>query len=535
MKTNFTVIHDNRIHTICLVVLLFARGISAQASLVLEASCDCDHTISKATTVVNGDSIAPGDIVCLEGGIRKELRFNNLQGTATDPIVIVGHGERVVINTTANYGILFVNSKHFQLSGRNDEEEYGIAIEKTGLMGVNATGLSSHFEINNIEISHVGFAGIIAKTDPSCSFPDLRHFVMEGVELHHNYIHDVEGEGIYVGYSWYPKRQLKCSGITTDLYPHRVENLNIHHNVIHRSGWDGIQVGSATTEVKVHHNDIDTYGLGKVSGQDNGMQVGAGTTGHWYNNKILHGQGVGGNGIIDIGIGNTTLYNNLIVDTKGNGIYTNDKNHSDPTVYYRAFNNTIVNTGSNGIHFSITHTDRTKNMLANNIVVNPGRSYFSASPSKVSLMNNTGAAHADELFFADRESGDYSLTEDSPAMDTGIDLKTYGVTFDLEDNLRDADKNPFDRGAYEANFSKVMGAPLSEVVLLYPNPTIESFTLSVEKENTKVFLYDRMGQLVLCRMMVSTTDHIDLRGYGSGVYFLKIDGYGEKIKIIKNQ
>jgi ribosomal protein S14 len=50
--------------------------------------------------------------------------------------------------------------------------------------------LSSDFEIAGVEVRNSGFAGIMAKTDPSCDVAtQARQFYHEKCKLHNNYIH----------------------------------------------------------------------------------------------------------------------------------------------------------------------------------------------------------------------------------------------------------------------------------------------------------------------------------------------------------
>ncbi|NMH88984.1 T9SS type A sorting domain-containing protein [Flavivirga algicola] len=518
-----------------LITCLFVVSFLFANNPNIENTCNCDYVVTPESTAYNASAVNPGEKICIEGGHRKELRFDNVNGTKDNPIIISNCDTRVIIESQANYGILFTKSKHFHLSGTGANDTYGIYIKRTNLMGINVTGLSSHFEINNIEISNTGFAGIIAKTDPSCENKDLRSFVMEEVLLHDNYIHDVEGEGIYIGYSWYPSREVTCSGTTTTFYPHSVQNVDIHHNTITHTGWDGLQIGSGVANIKVHHNQIDMYGLEKRSAQDNGMQIGAGTTGDWYNNKITNGQGIGGNGIIDIGRGHSTIYNNIIINTKGNGIYTNDKGHIDSNSYYRAFNNTIVNTGSHGIHFSMAFTNNSNNLLANNIVVNPRRQPFSFSPSRVNASNNSQVNDLDQIKFTDAVNGDYSLKENSPAIDSGMNLSGFGVTFDYEDKIRDINKSPFDQGAYEykplLNINAVSST--KKHFKMYPNPASEKIIFDQVSKKIEIIISTITGKKLFQTTLLPLRKDVDISSLDKGIYIISIKDENQFFKLIK--
>lgn len=499
-------------------------------------SCNCNYTIASATTIFDASAVKPGEVICIDGGTRKELQFKNISGTTEKPIIVQNCNSKVTIKSEANYGILFKNSKHFHLSGKGSSDTYGIYIQETDLMGITVTGFSTDFEINNIEISNVGFAGIIAKTDPVCGQEDLRHFVMKNVILHHNYIHDVAGEGIYLGYSWYPSRTIDCSGNSTTLYPHKVTDVDIHHNIVERTGWDGIQVGSAIANIKVHHNTIDNYGLEKISSQDNGMQIGVGSTGDWYNNKITNGQGSGGNGIINIGQGNSTIFNNIITNTKGNGIYVNDKGYNSDQAYYRAFNNTIVAPGLDGIFFSMKFTSNSKNMIANNIVCNPGRKYFSFHSSYVSGSNNSEISDLTQVKFVNDAAGDYRLQEGSPEINTGSDLSAYGVTFDFNDNVRDTKIDAYDRGAFEYSpfANSNVSTSTAQALRVFPNPVKHFFSIEGLTQKTDIELLSISGQSVLRKTVYPSQNKIDVSTLEQGIYLIRVPSLNCIVKLAKH-
>jgi hypothetical protein len=51
-----------------------------------------------------------------------------------------------------------------------------------GNIGMTMDDLSSDFEISNVEVRNSGFAGIMAKTDPSCDVATQRgHFTMRNM------------------------------------------------------------------------------------------------------------------------------------------------------------------------------------------------------------------------------------------------------------------------------------------------------------------------------------------------------------------
>jgi len=88
---------------------------------------------------------------------------------------------------------------------------------------------------------------------------------MEEVRVHDNYVHDVDGEGLYFGWTGAPPSNL-------------LRKLSIHDNRIVRTGNEGLQIQNLGEGTEVHHNTIAfaalhwrDNGLGKY--QDNNSQV----------------------------------------------------------------------------------------------------------------------------------------------------------------------------------------------------------------------------------------------------------------------
>ncbi len=100
------------------------------------------------------------------------------------------------------------NSKYFRITGSGDSaHRYGIILKGASTMGLNLGLLSTNFEVDRLEIADIGFAGIMAKTDPKCGKPYGRDkFTMREIKIHDNYIHDTQGEGLYIGNSFYSQR-----------------------------------------------------------------------------------------------------------------------------------------------------------------------------------------------------------------------------------------------------------------------------------------------------------------------------------------
>ena len=326
------------------------------------AACGCDYTID--TALAHGISLAPwrtgayhfdpqpGQTVCLSGNY-VDLRLDGIKGTAAAPIIIKNLCNTVAtFNSTGNYQPLsLINCEYVHLTGTGDStKNYGITFDCTSVAGalVVSGTTAKGIEIDHIEIKKSNFAGLMVKQDPTCDPNTWRdNMVMTDINIHHNYVHDVLGEGFYIGNSfWQGGMTRTCSGQTQVVYPHQILGLKVHNNIIHNTGWDGLQYG-CSPDADVHDNLIENTGLLKISQQTNGVQIGAGSGGLFFNNIIRN---PGSTALAMIGFINTIkVYNNLIVNAN-EGIFADSRDSiSFPKIELEVYNNTLVNTSQNGM------------------------------------------------------------------------------------------------------------------------------------------------------------------------------------------
>lgn len=413
--------------------------------------CQCDHTITPDNTYIDGETmdIRPGDVICIKAGKYKFLNLFNFSGTADKPLTFINCGGQVVIGGNQHYyGLLLNNVNYFRFTGTGSSgTKYGFKIDGINSSGSGVAGYGTYGEIDHLEISRTGFAGILYKHDPSCDPTSWRrNYVMKNIAIHDNYIHDTEGEGIYVGYTGGDKT-LTCNGKKTTVQPHNIEGLSIYNNKIENTGWDGLQVSRATKDCEIYNNTIKNFGTAREKYQDEGILIGGGTTGRLYNNTIIKGTGVG---IQVFGSGNNYIYNNVIADVEADGIFCDDRE----TVPGRGFyfiNNTIVNAGDAGMR--MYSTESKGNVFYNNIIANAGKDFVLLNaPIDWKASNNTIVDKVSEAGFVDAGSHDYKLRSNASSVDKGKDVSSYGIRTDHDRKARPAG-NAFDVGAYESGAS----------------------------------------------------------------------------------
>lgn len=223
------------------------------------------------------------------------------QRTADDPLVITNLGGQVRVGgLDFHYNFILSGGSHWVLTGRydpvaqtgdeaftghvggayaNSRDTYGIliddAFEDEGNSGLAIGGGATNFEVELVEVRHVGFAGFLIKTD------DQGDAHMVDVKLHDNYIHDVGSEGVYIG-------------STQSAPQHRIDGLRFYNNRVVRTGTEILQLGQLGDGCEIHNN---VFFLGALDWrdpfqnfQDNASQIGAREgSGSLHHNLVIGG------------------------------------------------------------------------------------------------------------------------------------------------------------------------------------------------------------------------------------------------------
>ncbi|RYU91493.1 right-handed parallel beta-helix repeat-containing protein [Mucilaginibacter terrigena] len=406
---------------------------------------DPDYIVQPSQWYVDGTNIAPGSVVCIPAGTRGALLLKNFKGTADEPIIIVNKGGRVTFSTsiTASYGFKTQNCQFFKILGTGAAGvKYGFDVNG-GNIGMTMDDLSSDFEIANVEVRNSGFAGIMAKTDPSCDVATQRgRFTMRNIIIHKNYIHKTGGEGIYIGNSFYAEGiTLACGRVL----PHDIKTVKVYSNIIDSTGCEGIQVGSVISGCKVFNNTVKSPGLSPfASGQNNGIQIGEGSGGKCYNNMVKDAPG---NGIIVLGLGDNLVYNNYIINAGAHGIFADSRYTPGPN--FQFVNNTIISPGQDGIKLNSTIIPM--NTVINNVIIDPGSGiaiHTMNSSVKLTAANNYISNDINTCGFVNYSADNYHLLSSSPLINAGVNVLSYGIVNDFFNTLRPA-ADDFDIGAAE--------------------------------------------------------------------------------------
>ena len=414
--------------------------------------CDCDFVIEPDAASANGAELGvqPGDSVCVRGGAREFLRLYEFVGTSEAWIEIRNcEGVAAIDNDDRGYGLTMDASRYVRITGAGDpEHDYGFTIRASkdgpdySASGVVVAGLSSDYELDHFEVYETGFAGFNLKTEPTCDgSANLGNFVQYDTRVHHHWIHDTGGEGIYFGSTGYGGREYQCDGETVVLYPHEHHGAQIHHNWIEDTGWDGMQVGVTPIGCEVWANVIRDVGLAGVEYQQQGMQIGGASSCEIWANRLERGPT---NGIFLLEAGDSRVHDNLVVDFLGTGIYANP-NGEMPGASYAFVHNTVLRSGRWGL--AVFGPDLVDNLGWNNLVLESGEADLAvAGDVDWDGQNNLSELSIAELGLVAPEVGDFHLGPDSLAVEAGRAASEWSSE-DLDGVARDPAAP--DVGAYE--------------------------------------------------------------------------------------
>lgn len=414
-------------------------SVKVSASATTPISCSsCTYVVPITAMTVDGAKlgIKPGDVICLSSAIKyyHSLHFTNIVGTATAPVIITNCGGKAVLTADGRpFNLKTSYSKYFRITGGDVNGSYGIKMSGAAGSGLVLAGLSTNFEVDHVEVSNVGFAGIIAKSDPTCDNTANRgYFTMRNISIHDNYVHHTSGEGLYIGHSFYGGYTMSC-GVKL---PHTIEGARIYNNRTLYTGWDGLQVGCATKDTEIYNNTIDYPGTKLIGGQGHGINIAAGTVGKCYGNSIKGGVG---NGITVWGMGDNLVFNNIIVNSGMNGIFCDERTET-LGAGYRLMNNTIISPKQAGIRLL---SEKVFNLVINNIVVNPGYApngelAYLMRPKLINIeaSNNYNTTSISSVKFVDSSTSNYRLAAGSPAIEKGKSISTYNISKDFYGGAR---------------------------------------------------------------------------------------------------
>lgn len=367
-----------------------------------------DHRLPSDVTLVNGSvyDIQPGDVVCLEPGTRPFLIVDDIDGRSDAPVTITNcAGGTAHIRGGENFGIVLKESRHLRIVGSaSPDDRYGLVVDgaRQATVGLSVDQRSSDVEVAFLEIKNTSFAGLMAKTDDAnAGVPPSERFVLRNLHLHDLYIHDTEGEGMYLGSTSVGSEQ------------HLLEGLRVHDNVIARAGWDGLQVSNATADAEVHHNVIYQGGVNQKKFHGNGLQISGNTAGHYHHNLIV---GSHASGIAVFGKGDLRIATNFISSSEG--LFIDDRPGTITEAPIRVQDNALRNISTS---FFRVLNEKNPIVLEKNRLdgTNETVSTGGGAGANVEVLANE-ETNLDPVVFSDPSDGNFCLTTASPYAAMGL-------------------------------------------------------------------------------------------------------------------
>lgn len=276
---------------------------------------DVNKIIYKSASTLNA---LPGDTIILKG-LYQSFYLKDLNGTPDNPINIIAE-DLVTIGGYKAYAMILENSSYVNVIAASSRG--GLVIDG-GETGNKSPGIAlnkcHHIDIYGFEsITNVS-VGIMAKTTPKSDAPGTYEtatdqFSYESINISKCNIHDITGEGVYIGCSTSDLMPITINGVATQVYAYRVKNLTISDCSFKNTGWDGIQV-TCGDGVLLQRNKIDKYGLAGVGFQKYGI-ICAANNATIIDNGISNGTATGITGSFNgkCEIGRNTIVNAYGVD-----------------------------------------------------------------------------------------------------------------------------------------------------------------------------------------------------------------------------
>jgi len=449
----------------------------------------------------NASAVRPGDTIYLTASTRQFILLRSLHGTAAKPILVQNLGGQVIF-TNSNYGIKFDTCSWIRFIGTAISGSYGFVVSNINA-GVAIQGLSTCIEVAGIEIFAATWTGIVAKTDPDCSFKSTRDkFTMRNISIHDNYLHEIADEGMYIGHSYYSGYTVHCNGKDTLVYPHLIRGLRVYSNRVENTGWDGIQVSSADSACYVNNNSVYHDSQSETTSQMSGFLLGGGSSCNCYSNLIKDGKG---DGIDELGQGGNYIYNNLIVNAgrsftgagQKHGIYVGTQAPAAGKGYHLVFN-TIISPKTNGIDFRSTLAVNSE--ASDNIITDAGGSYIKpATGTSLAQLDNLLVSSAAEVKFINPVNGNFDLQPSSPAVNKGSAVGGLSLGSDYLGRSRPWAWK-YDIGAFECHDSSLLSinenptVPGFQIINCYYTNGMLNLTLSMnEKDFLSADIYSMQG------------------------------------------
>jgi hypothetical protein len=426
----------------------------------------------------SGTTHFAGKTICIKSGqyLNGGAWIYQVDGTANNPVTITNCGGQVVLqNDLGEASMELVTSRHVHVTGTGSTaHSYGFLLRRSVGTTFHARFGSSDIEVDHIEVAggqcltpdsasaalcasystHAnedwGYAGIGIKTYPSEGAAYVKgSFVQRNTKVHDNYVHDVPGEGLYIGPSHYG--DVAADGYTPTVQEAPLAGVSVRNNCIERTGRDGIQVGAAISGLVVRKNFVKDFAYRDIpanSVDECGININPGSRGLIDRNWIENTANQRSQGICHQGTGDTWYTNNIVTGAQYGIILLRNSAHNTnenlPNVYF--YNNTIAKSWGAALYAFCNNLDAVKIINTafagqpTNSVAN-GNDFGCLQYTTSPFIPTLGLAG-----FVNPSARDYRLLSSSQLVDAGTSL-VGTINGDIE-NADRTQKPKYDIGAY---------------------------------------------------------------------------------------
>jgi len=272
-----------------------------------------------------GEGVVGGDTVIVRAGPRGSLTFQNIDGSGTY-VTVVNEDLAGNIPVSITYdessgrgAFNITNCKYVDFTGAGDVSvSYGFTVSGVASPDVSNVvwvyGTSDHLKISyfEIDLSACDYTATSAITVQDTALTSSQ--IYDTIDIHHNYIHDTQYAGMYLGSNDPPGED----------NPY-LANFSIHDNTLENLGAYGITYkGVSAGTSSIYNNTIKITGLVRDD-----------LTGNFK-------QGIGVQYLY--GASTVKVYGNWVEKTKGPGIKMSNIGAATPTV--NIYENTMVGCGT---------------------------------------------------------------------------------------------------------------------------------------------------------------------------------------------
>ncbi len=490
-------------------------------------------------------ALQPGDTLLLDSGTyTAQLKIFNLVGTASDPIVLIGNGDKTIFegnaccNTVSMKASAYVELHNILIDGL--DIPYIDAIKAEGTSG----NWAHHIMLDSIHIIGHGGDQQTVGISTKCTTWDwiIRHCTIEGA-----------GTGLYLGNSD------GSAPFVNGLIEYNVVlqtigyNMEIKHQNINTRTIPGMTLNGKTI---IRHNVFSKVENASTGGnaRPNVLVGNFPSTGDGANDLYeIYGNLFWQNPVESLfqGTGNIAFYNNICVNhVGGNGVTFQNHNNFAPRTLF-VFNNTIIGDQLWGIRLLDTDPAYQKYVIGNAVfsdhatpirIVGGGVQSAQVEDNITSTMMN-----ADN--YITNTSANIELIDVYPTMgsllkSTLIQNTVFNAFSDFQNDFNGNERDWTYRGAYTGQGvnpgwkisleQKQMSGPQVDLsypfehseINLFPNPVGNTLYIRMNETTpsfpVKIQVIHLTGQVILEQDLRNSTEEVNVSTLLPGIYLLQI-------------